>query len=56
MLGNVATGSSRPLRVFFSMFVFLLLFHSTLAQAQVVIKVNDNVSFRIGGQLQYWID
>jgi hypothetical protein len=57
MLGNVATGSSScPRRVFFSIFLFLLLFQSTLAHAQVVIKVNDNVSFRLGGQAQLWAD
>lgn len=57
MLGNVATGpSSVSRRVLLPMFVFALLCHATLAHAQVVIKVNDNVSFRIGGQLQYWAD
>ena len=57
MLGNVVTGSSSvPRRVFFSIFVLMLLFHSTLAHAQVVIKVNDNVAFRLGGQAQLWAD
>lgn len=57
MLGNVATGSSSiSRRVLLPMFVLALLFDSRLAHAQVVIKVNDNVSFRIGGQLQFWAD
>lgn len=56
MLGDVATGSSRLRRLLFPLFVLVLLFHSTLAHAQVVIKVNDNVSFRVGAQLQAWAD
>jgi len=56
MLGNVAIGSSPPRRLFFPIFVVLLLFHSTLAHAQVAIKVNDNVSFRLGAQFQAWAD
>jgi hypothetical protein len=57
MLGNVAIGSSsRLLRLLFPIFAVVLLFQSTLAHAQVVIKVNDNVSFRLGGQVQVWAD
>ena len=57
MLGNVATDSSSvPRRVLFPLFVLMLLFHSTIAHAQVVIKVNDNVAFRLGGQAQLWAD
>lgn len=53
MLGNLI---SRPRRIFFSTLVLLLLFSSSIAQAQVMIKVNDNVFFRIGAQLQFWAD
>ncbi len=57
MQGNVALGSSSRLpRLLFPIFTVLLLFHSTLAHAQVTVKVNDNVSFRIGAQLQLWAD
>ena len=57
MLGNVATGSSsRPRRVHFPIFLLLLLFLPTLAHAQVTVKVNDDVSFRFGAQLQLWAD
>jgi Phosphate-selective porin O and P len=56
MLEDVATGSPRLRRLLFPLFVLVLLFHSTLAHAQVVIKVNDNVSFRLGGQAQLWAD
>jgi hypothetical protein len=53
MLGNVI---SRPRRILLPVFVLLLLFSSSLAQAQVIIKVNDNVFFRVGAQLQAWAD
>ena len=57
MLGSEITGSfSRLRRMLFPTFVLLLLFHSTLAYAQVIIKVNDNVFFRVGAQLQAWAD
>lgn len=56
MLGNNATGSSHPRRLIFPFFVLVLLFSATFAQAQVVWKVNDDVSFRIGAQLQLWGD
>ena len=56
MLGNIATGSSRPRRVLFPIFVLMLLFHSTLAHGQVAVKVNDNVNFRFGAQFQAWAD
>ncbi len=57
MLGNVVTGSfSRPRRMLFPTFVLLLLFHSTFARAQAIIKVNDNVFFRFGAQFQGWAD
>jgi len=57
MLGNVVIGSSsRPRRILFPTLVVLLLFHSTLAHAQVMIKVSDNVFFRVGAQLQAWGD
>jgi hypothetical protein len=57
MLGNVATGSSSSsYRVLFPAFVLLLLFLPTLAHAQVIMKLNDDVFFRIGAQLQLWAD
>src|SRR5258708_10984574 len=57
MLGNNATGSSsRPRRVLFPICMRLLLFLPTLAHAQVTVKVNDDVSFRFGAQLQLWAD
>lgn len=57
MLGIVAIGpSSHPRRLFYPIVVVLLLFHATLAHAQVAIKVNDNVSFRLGAQFQAWAD
>lgn len=57
MLGNAATDSSSvPRRVLFPLFVLMLLFHSAIAQAQVEIKVNDKVSFRLGAQAQLWAD
>src|ERR1700686_530928 len=56
MLGNIATGASHPRRLLFPLFVLVLLFSATLAHAQAVIKVNDDVSFRIGAQLQLWGD
>src|ERR1700737_3585347 len=57
MLGNGFTGStSRLRRMLFPTFVLLLLFQATLATAQVIIKVNDNVFFRVGIQLQTWAD
>jgi len=40
----------------FPTFVLLLLFQASLATAQVIIKVNDNVFFRVGIQLQAWAD
>jgi hypothetical protein len=56
MLGNLFIGSSRPRRMLFPTIVMLLLFHASLAHAQAIIKVNDNVFFRIGAQLQFWAD
>ncbi len=55
MLGFIGS-SSRPRRLLFPIFVLLLLFQSTLAHAQVVVKVNDNVNFRFGAQFQMWAD
>ena len=57
MLGNGIFGSSsRPRRMLFPAFFLLLLFHSAVAQAQIIIKLNDNVFFRVGAQLQAWAD
>src|SRR5260370_24026860 len=57
MLGNGFTGStSRLRRMLFPTFVLLLLFQASLATAQVIIKVHDNVFFRVGIQLQAWAD
>lgn len=57
MLGNITTGSSsRPRRLFFLIFVLVLLFLPTLAHAQVQVKVNDDVWLRFGTQLQLWAD
>lgn len=57
MLGNAITGSYSPRpRIVFPILAVLVLFCSSLAQAQVMIKVNDNVFFRIGAQLQFWAD
>ena len=53
MLGNVI---SRPRRILLPIFVFLLLFNSSLAQAQFVLKLNDDVFVKISGQLQLWAD
>jgi Phosphate-selective porin O and P len=48
--------SSLPRRLLFPIFAFVLLFQATLANAQVVIKVNDTVNFRLGAQFQMWAD
>src|SRR5260221_4759932 len=57
MLGNLATGSSRPRRLLLALFVLsILILLPTFANAQAVIKVNDDVSFRVGAQLQLWGD
>jgi hypothetical protein len=57
MLGNHAAGPSSLLRRFlFPTFLFLLVFLTVSAHAQVQVKVNDDVSFRIGAQLQLWAD
>lgn len=47
----------RPfLRPLFLLLVIALLLVPTIAQAQVTIKVNDNVSFRLGTLIQAWAD
>jgi hypothetical protein len=57
MLGNRTTGSSsRSRRLFYTIFFLVLLFLPTLAQAQIQIKVNDDVWLRFGTQLQLWAD
>jgi Phosphate-selective porin O and P len=51
------TGSSpSPRRLLFPIFLLVLLFLPTLAQAQAIIKVNDDVWIRFGTQLQLWAD
>ena len=47
---------SSPRRILFPLVVLFLLFFSSVAQAQVIIKLNDNVFFRVGAQLQAWGD
>jgi len=57
MLGTHATGSSPySRRLVFTLLLLVLLFLPTLAQAQVQIKVNDDVWIRFGTQLQIWAD
>lgn len=57
MLGNVAIDSStRRRRLLFRIFVVTLLFNSTFVNAQVVVKVNDNINFRMGTLIQAWLD
>jgi hypothetical protein len=56
MLRNLATGSSRPRRLLLPLLVLSILLVPTFAHAQAIIKVNDDVSFRIGAQLQLWAD
>lgn len=57
MLGKCATDTSpRPLRLLFPIFVMVLLFHSTFARAQAIIKVNDNVNIKFGTLIQAWGD
>jgi hypothetical protein len=57
MLGNAAINwSSRLRRFVLPFFVVTLLFSSTLAQAQVVVKVSDTVNFRFGTLIQAWVD
>jgi hypothetical protein len=57
MLGNCATDPSPRLqRLLFPIFVMVLLFHSTFARAQAIIKVNDNVNIKFGTLIQAWGD
>jgi Phosphate-selective porin O and P len=56
MLRNLATGSSRPRRLLLPLLVLSILLVPTFAHAQVTVKVNDDVSFRVGAQLQLWGD
>lgn len=57
MLGDAAIGSSAyPRRLLLPIFGLLLLFHSGLAHAQAVVKVNDTVSVRFGILAQPWLD
>jgi hypothetical protein len=44
------------LRPLFLLLVVALLLVPTIAQAQVTIKVNDNISFRLGTLIQAWAD
>lgn len=43
-------------RILFPIFVVMLLFNSTFAHAQVIIKVNDTVNFKFGTLIQAWAD
>jgi hypothetical protein len=57
MLGNaVIRLSSRLRRLVLPIFVVTLLFSSSFAHAQVVVKVNDNVNFKLGTLIQAWGD
>lgn len=56
MLRNGATApSSRLPRLLFPI-VVTLLFTASFAQAQIAIKVNDNINFRFGTLIQTWLD
>ncbi len=57
MLGTrITRTSTRSRRLLLPLFIIALLFCSTLAHAQAVIKVNDNVSFKFGTLIQAWGD
>jgi hypothetical protein len=57
MLGNVANDlSSRLRRLILPIFVVTLLFSSSFASAQVVVKFNDTVNVRLGALVQAWDD
>jgi hypothetical protein len=53
---NGATSSSSRLRRLLFPIVVVLLFTTTFAQAQIAIKVNDNINFRFGTLIQSWLD
>jgi hypothetical protein len=46
----------RSRRLLLPLFVLVLLLQSAVGRAQVVIKVNDNVNFKIGTLIQAWAD